>query len=203
MVAMKTYDKIMESSYRLFLEKGFHEVSWADISEEAEISPGTLYYYFKTKDELILAVLDTYVLEYYYDFLNNAKKVKGSAYNRLKGFYRESLGLDKDYAPKYLSNQQTDYKKMLLLSFEGIQKYSQVSDNYNEYNKVYTQAIEDFVEFGKENGEINPELSTEELTLFIKSSINGVFFLWIVQDDLDVRHIVEVNVDSVWDYMKK
>ena len=168
---MKTYDKIMESSYRLFLEKGFHEVSWADISEEAEISPGTLYYYFKTKDELILAVLDTYVLEYYYDFLNNAKKVKGSAYNRLKGFYRESLGLDKDYAPKYLSNQQTDYKKMLLLSFEGIQ--------------------------------INPELSTEELTLFIKSSINGVFFLWIVQDDLDVRHIVEVNVDSVWDYMKK
>ena len=46
---MKTYDKIMESSYRLFLEKGFHEVSWADISEEAEISPGTLYYYFKTR----------------------------------------------------------------------------------------------------------------------------------------------------------
>ena len=89
------------------------------------------------------------------------------------------------------------------ISKQIIKRCCLISDNYNEYNKVYTQAIEDFVEFGKENGEINPELSTEELTLFIKSSINGVFFLWIVQDDLDVRHIVEVNVDSVWDYMKK
>ena len=200
---MKTYDKIMESTYRLFLEKGFHEVSWADISEEAGISPGTLYYYFKTKDELILAVLDTYVLEYYYDFLNNARQVKGSTYNRLKGLYRESLGLDKDFKPRYLSDEQNDYKKMLLLSFEGIQKYSQISDNYKEYNKVYTQAIEDLVEFGKENDEINPDLSTEDLTLFIKSSINGVFFLWIVQDDLDIKRILEVNIDSVWNYMKK
>lgn len=200
---MKTYDKIMESTYRLFLEKGFHEVSWADISEDAGISPGTLYYYFKTKDELILAVLDNYVLEHYYDFLNNAKQVKGSTYNRLKGFYRESLGLDKDFKPRLLSNNQSDYKKVLLLSFEGIQKYRQISDNYNEYNRVYTQAIMDLVEFGKRNGEINPELSTEELTLFIKSSINGLFFLWIVQDDLDVRRIVEVNIYSVWNYMKK
>lgn len=199
---MKTYDKIMESTYRLFLEKGFHEVSWADISEEAGISPGTLYYYFKTKDELILAVLDTYVLEYYFEFLNNAKMVKGSTYNRLKGLYRESLGLDRNFKPRYLSSNQNDYKKMLLLSFEGIQKYSQVSDNYNEYNKAYTREIERLVEFGKGNGEINPDLSTEELVLFIKSSINGVFFLWIVQDNMDVRHIVEVNIDSVWNYMK-
>lgn len=200
---MKTYDKIMESASRLFLEKGFHEVSWADISEEAQISPGTIYYYFKTKDELILAVLDAYVLECYYDFLNNAKQVKGGTYNRLKGFYRESLGLDRDFKPRYLSNKQNDYKRMLLLSFEGIQKYAQISDNYNEYNKVYTQAIRELVETGKDNGEINPDLSTEELVLFIKSSINGVFFLWIVQDDLDVRRIVEVNIDSIWTYMRK
>lgn len=199
---MKTYDKIMESTYRLFLEKGFHEVSWADISDEAGISPGTLYYYFKTKDELILAVLDKYILEYYYDFLNNARQVKGNAYNRLKGFYRESLGLDKDFKPRFISGNPGDYKKMLLLSFEGIQKYSQISENYNEYNRAYTKAIEELVQFGKENGEINPELSTEELVLFIKSGINGIFFLWIVQDELDVRHIVEVNINSIWTYMK-
>ena len=84
---MKTYDKIMESSYRLFLEKGFHEVSWADISEEAEISPGTLYYYFKTKDELVLAVLDTYVLEYYYDFLNNHQIALACGMALNKSFY--------------------------------------------------------------------------------------------------------------------
>lgn len=198
---MKTYDKIMENTYELFLKKGFHNVSSSDISNASNISPGTLYYYFKNKDELILAVLDKYVLGTYYEYLNNANKSKGNTLNKLRSFYLGILGLDKDFSSKL--NHIDDFKKILLLSFEGIQEYREISLNYNKFNKEYTKDINDLIKYGKENGEIRLDIPTDEMTLFIKSNINGIFFLWIVQEDFNSKDIIETNLKHVWDYIRK
>lgn len=45
--------KILDASLKLFVEKGFHGTSTAKISETAGVSTGTLFHYFKTKEELI------------------------------------------------------------------------------------------------------------------------------------------------------
>ncbi len=45
--------KIFDASLKLFVEKGFHGTSTAKIAEIAEVSTGTLFNYFKTKEELI------------------------------------------------------------------------------------------------------------------------------------------------------
>ena len=50
---MNTYNKILENTYKLFLKKGLYNVSSEDISRASNISPGTLYYHFKNKDEII------------------------------------------------------------------------------------------------------------------------------------------------------
>lgn len=198
---MKTYDKILENTYELFLDKGFHNVSSADISNASNISPGTLYYYFKNKDEIILAVLDKYVLGTYYEFLHNVNKSTLNTHNKLKSFYLEMLGLDSNYKSKLTHDD--DFKKILLLSFEGIQHYKEISVNYNKFNKEYTKDIENLIDFGKENGEIRLDIPTNELTLFIKSNINGIFFLWIVQENFNSKKIIETNLKHVWEYIKK
>lgn len=47
----------MRTSVRLFAEHGFHATGIDRIAREASISKRTLYQYFRTKDELILAAL--------------------------------------------------------------------------------------------------------------------------------------------------
>lgn len=47
----------MRTSVRLFAEHGFHATGIDRIAREAAISKRTLYQYFRTKDELILAAL--------------------------------------------------------------------------------------------------------------------------------------------------
>ncbi|MDO5852268.1 MAG: TetR/AcrR family transcriptional regulator [Methanobacteriaceae archaeon] len=200
-IKLKTYDKIMENTYKLFLKKGFHNVSSSDISETSNISQGTLYYYFKNKDELILSVLDKYILGTYYEYLNNANKSKGNSLTKLKSFYIEMLGLNKDYTSKL--EHDDDFKKILLLSFEGIQHYKEISKNYNKFNKKYTIDIKNLIDSGKENGEIRLDICTEELAMFIKFNINGIFFLWIVQEDFNCKKIIETNLKHVWDYIQK
>lgn len=44
--------QIIAASKRVFLSKGAARATIKDIAEEAELSPGTLYIYFKNKDEL-------------------------------------------------------------------------------------------------------------------------------------------------------
>ena len=45
--------KIMEASLKLFVERGFHGTSTAEIAKTAGVATGTLFHYFKTKEELI------------------------------------------------------------------------------------------------------------------------------------------------------
>ncbi len=44
--------QIMIAAKRVFTEKEFEKSTMEDIAKEAELSPGTLYLYFKSKDEL-------------------------------------------------------------------------------------------------------------------------------------------------------
>lgn len=45
-------EKIQEIAVKIFLQKGYKETKIADIAKLAEISPGTIYLYFKNKKEL-------------------------------------------------------------------------------------------------------------------------------------------------------
>ena len=45
--------KILDTSLKLFVERGFHGTSTAEIAKTAGVATGTLFHYFKTKEELI------------------------------------------------------------------------------------------------------------------------------------------------------
>lgn len=50
---------IVEVANRLFYQRGYNQTSFSDIAEAAEMSRGNFYYYFKTKDEILEAVLES------------------------------------------------------------------------------------------------------------------------------------------------
>lgn len=52
-----TKDFIVEVADRLFYMNGYEKTSFAKIAEEVKISRGNFYYHFKTKDEILKAVI--------------------------------------------------------------------------------------------------------------------------------------------------
>ncbi len=50
--------RILDAAARLFREKGFAGTSQRDIATACEMQPGSLYYHFKSKDEVLAEVLD-------------------------------------------------------------------------------------------------------------------------------------------------
>ena len=65
--------QIIVAAKRVFSEKGFSKSTMEDIAREAELSPGTLYLYFKNKDELY-ASLSLRILQYLNIRLEDVKK---------------------------------------------------------------------------------------------------------------------------------
>ncbi len=55
--------QIIVAAKRVFSDKGFNKATMEDIASEAELSPGTLYLYFKNKEELY-ASLSLRILQY-------------------------------------------------------------------------------------------------------------------------------------------
>jgi len=50
-------ERIVEAGRKLFARKGFHATGMRDIAKLAQVSIGSLYHYFRSKDELFLAVV--------------------------------------------------------------------------------------------------------------------------------------------------
>jgi AcrR family transcriptional regulator len=48
--------QILEAAYRCFGEKGFHAATMRDVCREAGLSPGAVYNYYESKDEIVAAL---------------------------------------------------------------------------------------------------------------------------------------------------
>ena len=72
----KTRDKIRYSSFKLFLENGYEATNIRDICKDVGIKASTLYFYYKSKEDLFLYIYDEISLDYikYIQEIDEVKK---------------------------------------------------------------------------------------------------------------------------------
>lgn len=196
---MSTKDKIMESTFKLLLEKGLIDVSLSEIIKESQVGYGSIYYYFEDKDQLIQCVLNRYIIDL---FLKQLESVKADCdlYSNLNEFFKKVLGLNEDNTYISYENLSIDnvvFKKMILLTFEGQQKYEKEHEYFKKYNEKFTEIIERIINKAISDNEIKKEISISDITLIIKSNIYGIFFLWLVDDIEDVQTSIDTNINYI------
>ncbi len=54
-------EEILAVAMRMFIQQGYHGLAMRQISEAVGVSKAALYYYFKDKEELFLAILNSYL----------------------------------------------------------------------------------------------------------------------------------------------
>lgn len=73
----ETKNKILKTALNLFCQKGFYKTTTNEIAKEANVPIGSVYSYFKNKDNILLEILE----EYNENFVNNVFKIVDESEN--------------------------------------------------------------------------------------------------------------------------
>ncbi|MCW9012987.1 MAG: TetR/AcrR family transcriptional regulator [Gammaproteobacteria bacterium] len=77
--------RIVEAADHLFYSRGYNQTSFSDISDETGIPRGNFYYYFKTKEDILAAVVDSR-LSIFRQMLQECDRVSTDPGERLLAF---------------------------------------------------------------------------------------------------------------------
>ena len=77
--------RIIEAANQLFYERGYNQTSFSDIADATGIPRGNFYYYFKTKDDILAAVVDARI-RFYQEALQNCDNAGQNPRERLFAF---------------------------------------------------------------------------------------------------------------------
>jgi AcrR family transcriptional regulator len=137
--------QIIVAAKRVFSEKGFTRATMEDIAHEAELSPGTLYLYFKNKDELY-ASLSLRILHYLLIRLEHLNSDSHSGIEERISALKEAMYDVHDFDPMALINmfhlQSSDTLRNLTVDLlSEINKLSQQS--LSEMAKLFKAGIQE------------------------------------------------------------
>jgi AcrR family transcriptional regulator len=92
-------DMILQSAHKLFIDRGFEEVSIRNIAEAIEYSPATIYLYFKDKNEIFYA-LHTEAFKKFNEYMSDLANV-ADPFDRLIAMGEKYIQFTIDHAQYY------------------------------------------------------------------------------------------------------
>ncbi|MFL6056094.1 MAG: TetR/AcrR family transcriptional regulator [Actinoallomurus sp.] len=83
--------QILTTAAELFGERGYEAVSLEDVAARLDVTKGSLYYYFASKDELVTAAIETLGNEWTARLERLPEAQEGSSAARLRALIREHI----------------------------------------------------------------------------------------------------------------
>ena len=203
---MDTKSRIMETAFKLLLEKGFDNVSITEIKRESNISTGGFYHIFDSKETLVVEVIKKYIFNYFYLTLEQIKNFEGTTKEKLEIAILSMAGDDSvinETTQLVGGPEQIDYRTLHLLLIEGVQKYNMISEIYTEFFRKLFAFINDVINVGITQGVIRSDIDPSIVSEVIETMIMGTVIMWIALPEKSMKERVETNIDEIWDHIKK
>lgn len=118
---------IIDVAAKLFSEYGFHEVNMEMVAKKAEVAKGTLYNYFKSKEDLYYAINETRLSKLISE-LEKKFREEENVLDDLKGFVIHVFMFLLKYKDFFLIFQRTRMKKQQLKSKSLEEKIQKLKD---------------------------------------------------------------------------
>lgn len=164
-------EAIVDAAERIIFEKGFEEATMDDIAEEAELSKGALYLYFKNKMELYLAICQ-----------RGSDKLNAK-FSRILALDHPGLELIRMMGEAYLEFVTRDplYFRMFQY-YEGIRdeeflENSKFAGKCEENSREALTIMARALQIGMQDGSIDDSYDPKELAIIIWASSRGIVHL--------------------------
>lgn len=168
--AKETKKRIYSAALKLFDERDIDSVTISDIAREANCSPGNIYHYFKSKEEIAVKTLQP-VDEKYTDFYERLQSEEQfltlSASGQLMAFFCESVRI-------CTTDPQLQSAYVLALKNPGLRTL-RMNEN-REFYKISTELLRRM----EQTGELSSQVGVEEARDMLLTLLRGILTEWII-----------------------
>jgi len=164
---MAKYQRILDAAISVFAEQGFFQSTIAQIAKEAGVADGTIYLYFKNKDD-ILVQFYKYKTRQIFERFREAVSKPATAEEKLRCLIRV-----------HLQEFQKDRNMAIVYQAETHQNRTLGNELIKEMSKMYRDLISEVVELGQEEGTIRRDLYMGLVKRFINGAVDEVINSWI------------------------
>lgn len=189
-----TRSYILETTFLLFMQKSFKEVTMKEIVTKTGLSKGAFYHYFASKEQLFNEVIDTYYATFF--------EIDYSQFNQdsLYEFYHDELNymeneikeVNRGLASKSIINTLNFY----LLIFDAIRLVPGFQKRITEMNRREMEGWTKVIGTARKNGEIKSIMTDDQIAKIFVHTNDGIGIHGIMLGQIDT---LRVNLLDIWD----
>ncbi|MBN1267287.1 MAG: TetR/AcrR family transcriptional regulator [Anaerolineales bacterium] len=181
--------QILEAAAEVFTRAGFAGARMDDIAEQASLSKGSLYWYFDSKEDIIMGILDAMV---------------SGEFSVLQELNTQPLSAEEKLVciMKYAVDDLVSMEPMLPIMFEYwglIQRQKKIRDRLGSYYKEMFAVMAPIIKQGVDSGEFRP-VDVDEVVIAMGAVFEGMIVLWAaVPEQVDLQKNIIAGVQLILD----
>jgi len=161
------YNQILEAAIKVFARQGFHQSTVAQIAKEAGVADGTIYLYFKNKDDILVQFFN-YKTKLVFDSFRTEVARADSSLDKLRYLIR-----------RHLEEFQRNREMAVVYQVETHQSSRLAEAQIKEMSKMYRDLISEIVEQGQQEGTIRKDLYVGLVKRFFIGAVDEVINTWL------------------------
>jgi AcrR family transcriptional regulator len=168
-------ETIIKESTRLFLANGYRGTSVKQITEAARIGRGTLYWYFKSKEEILESIFRKFERGFVEGLMEAVRNCDGDFVAKYKVFHRFATEFARDNRDLALASNT--------LMGEIIGTGAEAERVTREIWERYRLFLEAMLEDGKRDGAVPKDVDSVTCAHVIMASHTGMLVQWFIHGD--------------------
>lgn len=199
---LQRQEAIIDAAEEVFFEKGYKNSTMDDVATEAELSKGTLYLYFKSKEHLYLAI-SLRGMKILSDAFTQAVKDCRNGLESVLAIGKAYVKYSQDHPDYFMAMTYTE--SLDPAAIDELKEDAIMTEVKRTQGSALTILIE-MIEKGKSDGTIRPELDAPTTALLLWSQSNGVILFQKTRaENLEREYgLVGINlIESYYDFVQR
>tara|TARA_R110002126_G_scaffold20353_21_gene75439 strand:- start:6750 stop:7418 length:669 start_codon:yes stop_codon:yes gene_type:complete len=184
-------DALLTKALTLFITQGYHATTVEEIAQAANLTKGAVYFYFKSKANVLKTLLDRTEELTVEPTLAAMKSAGNDPRDRLNAFVRSQ---------SVIGAEKTEYMLLaILMSAEFNGSGDEIEKRLMELMARMEDALRDTVKVGQATGEFRKGIGANELASVIMATNKGCYVEWYMRGgDLDGHDFARAFRDFVF-----
>lgn len=161
-------DKILIAALKIFSRKGFYKSRVSEIAEEAGVADGTIYLYFKNKDDLLISIFEEKIGELIRR-LNEKLAMAEHPEKKIRVFVENHLRL---------LEENRDLAEMIQIELRQSNKFMKeyIPIKFLQYLDILSEIISEGIRAGVFRDDINPTIARR----IVFGALDEISLAWVL-----------------------